>query len=48
MALMHTHAPLTPQQIARLVATLPLDAQGRINYREFMDAFEVHDKHQEA
>ncbi len=44
----HPFTPLTSPQIERLVASLPLDVEGRINYREFMGAFEVHDKHQEA
>ena len=40
--------PLTPTQIQQVVHSLPLDADGRINYKEFMAAFEVRDKLQEA
>ena len=40
--------PLTAQQISRIVGSLLLDPDGRINYKEFMAAFEVRDKYQEA
>ena len=35
--------PITPPQIQALVSSLPLDAGGKINYKEFMAAFEVRD-----
>jgi len=46
--LVHPFTPLTATQIEKLVASLPLDTDGRISYKEFMGAFEVRDKHQEA
>ena len=47
-ALAKPFTPLTPQQISGIVGSLPLDTEGRINYKEFMAAFEIVDKHQEA
>ena len=47
-ALSQPSTPFTPAQIEKLVAALPLDTDGRINYKEFLAAFEVCDKHQEA
>lgn len=40
--------PLTATQVVQVVQSLPLDADGKINYKEFMAAFEVRDKYQEA
>ena len=37
------HTPLTSGQIGQLVEGLPLDEQSRINYNEFMAAFEAVD-----
>uniref|UniRef100_A0A7S3B373 EF-hand domain-containing protein n=1 Tax=Haptolina ericina TaxID=156174 RepID=A0A7S3B373_9EUKA len=36
-------APITSKQIDELVNALPLDAKGKVNYKEFMNAFEVVD-----
>ena len=47
-ALSEPFTPLTAQQVQQVVASLPLDTDGKINYKEFMGAFEVRDKHQEA
>jgi len=47
-ALGHPFAPLPAAQIEKLVSSLPLDMDGKINYKEFMAAFEIHDKAQEA
>ena len=40
--------PLTADQIERVVTSLPLDVEGRINYKEFVAAFEVHDRLQDT
>jgi len=37
------HTPLTKAQIDQLVSALPQDARGRIDYNDFMEAFEVVD-----
>ena len=42
-ALAHPFTPLTPAQISHLVASLPLDGEGLVNYKEFMASFEVRD-----
>jgi len=42
------YTPITATQIAQLVEALPLDSEGRINYKEFMAAFEVRDKQHDA
>ena len=47
-AIASPYTPITPQQIDKVVASLPLDASGLINYKEFMNAFEVRDKSNDA
>ena len=47
-ALDHSFAPLTADSIEAIVTLMPLDAQGNIDYLEFMAAFEVQDKQQVA
>lgn len=42
------YSPITPAQIQQLVASLPLEASGMINYKDFMAAFEVRDKLNDA
>jgi len=41
-------SPITPQQLDELVNALPLDAKGKINYKDFMQSFEVVDVSQEV
>lgn len=41
-------SPLTQDQLHTLVKALPLDANGRINYKDFMNSFEVVDTTLEA
>ena len=47
-SLVQPFTPLSAQQIEKMVHELPLDREGKINYKEFLLAFEVRDKHQEA
>ena len=47
-ALASPYSPITPAQIQQLVTSLPLDASGMINYKEFIGAFEVRDKLNDA
>ena len=46
-SLEQSFVPLTTAQITKLVSSLPLDADGSINYKEFRSAFEIFDERQE-